>query len=218
MRRSKGQSLRDFVTFPLRALLLFEEDGFGLSSLRTERFDYVAREVIGYCLDVGCGRHNLFITEHLMGHGKGIDVFEYEGLGSENIVRDMTHLPFDDGSFDSVTFIANLNHVPRSLRDAELAEAYRCLRDGGNVIVTMGNALAEVLVHKVVALHDRVFGTRHDMDSERGMQEGEEHYLRDGEITSRLVRAGFRDVTRKLFSTQWGLNHLFVGWKRQRSG
>jgi SAM-dependent methyltransferase len=213
MRRGRARSLRDFITFPLRAVLLFEEDRFGLSSLRTERFDYVSREVAGYCLDIGCGRHNLFIRHHLAGHGKGIDVFAYAGLGPENIVPDMTQLPFSDGSFDSVTFIANLNHVPRSLRDAELAEAWRCLRPGGNVIVTMGNALAEVLVHKVVALYDRLFGTHHDVDSERGMHEEEEYYVRDSEIVARLQSAGFSGIIRKRFATQWGLNHLFVGWK-----
>ena len=50
-----------------------------------------------------------------------------EGL-AEQIVEDMTKFPFESDSFDSVTFIANLNHVPRSMRDQELAEAFRCLR------------------------------------------------------------------------------------------
>lgn len=213
MRRSNRQKWLDFLTFPLRALTLFERDRWSLSSLATERFDYVAREVRGYCLDVGCGRHNRFVREFLEGDGKGIDVFPYEGLSEENLVTDLTRFPFPDASFDSLTFIANLNHVPKSQRDVELAEAYRCLKGGGNIIVTMGNPLAEILVHKLVAFYDRVLGTRFDVDSERGMHEEEEYYLTDAEIRARLTRAGFRNMAKKFFWTQWGLNHLFVGWK-----
>jgi SAM-dependent methyltransferase len=214
MKRTTLQEAKDFATFPLRALTLFHEDRWGLSSLASERFDYVAREVVGRCLDVGCGYHNKFVTKWLGGNGKGIDVFQYAGLSQEDIVEDMAHFPFEDASFDSITFIANLNHVPRSDRDAELAEAYRCLKPGGNVIVTMGNPLAELAVHKVVEWHDRLLGTRYDMDSERGMGAEEAYYLKDSEITERLVRAGFGDLTKKYFLTQWGLNHLWMGWKK----
>jgi len=213
VRRGIGQKVLDCVTFPLRALCLFEDDKWMLSSLRTERFDYVAREVRGYCLDVGCGRHNLFVARVLAGRGKGIDVYSYEGLDEDNIVKDITHFPFPDSSFTSVTFIANINHVPEKDRDIELAEAYRCLEPGGNIVITMGNPIAEILVHRVVACYDWLFGTRHDMDAERGMNEDEEYYLRDSEILEHLYRAGFRDIMKKYFATQWGLNHLFVGLK-----
>ena len=194
-------------------MTLFHNDKWGLSSQASERFDYVAREVRGYCLDVGCGYHNRFVTEWLSGNGKGIDVFPYEGLGKEDIVTDMTHFPFEDASFDSITFIANLNHVPRSLRDRELAEAHRCLKPNGNIVVTMGNPLAEIAVHKVVATYDKWLGTHVDMDTERGMEEGEEYYLLDSEIVSRLRAAGFGKMVKKVFWTQWCLNHLWVGWK-----
>jgi len=129
--RSTLQKLIDCIAFPIRAVTLFERDRFGLSSLATERFDYVAREIKGYCLDVGCGRHNRFVSEFLEGNGRGIDVFAYEGLSGEQIVEDMSHFPFEDASFDSVTFIANVNHIPRSLRGTEMSEAHRCLKPGG---------------------------------------------------------------------------------------
>jgi len=212
-KRTTGRRIRDSLTFPLRAVTLFHEDKWGLSSQASERFDYVAREVKGYCLDIGCGYHNRFVSEWLGGHGVGIDVYQYAGLASDQIVTDMTHLPFQDGSFDSVTFIANLNHVPRSIRDLELAEAHRCLRSNGNIVVTMGNPLAEIAVHKVVALYDRFFGTHVDMDTERGMGDEEAYYLLDREIVSRLQKAGFSKLDKKYFWTQWGLNHLWVGWK-----
>ncbi len=203
----------DAVTFPLRAVTLFEKDKFGLSALSSERYDYVAREVQGYCLDIGCGPHNRFVDEYLRGNGKGIDIFLYEGLTRDNLVEDITRFPFEDSSFKSVTLIASINHIPRALRDAELAEAYRCVKPRGNIIVTMGEPWVEILVHQVVFLSARLLGRQYHMDTVREMQEGEEYYLKDSEITDRLSRAGFRDLKKKRFWTQWGLNHLLIGWK-----
>lgn len=203
----------DFVTFPFRALALHEHDLGPLSSLPTERFDYVRREVSGRCLDVGCGRHDRFIRNWCGGNGVGVDVFPYAGLRPEQIISDPIHLPFADASFDTVTFIANLNHVPRSLRDAELAECHRCLVPGGRIVVTMGNPAAEYCVHKLVAFYDRFLGTRFDVDTERGMGAEEEFYLLDSEIVERLKRAGFGGIRKKRFWTQWGLNHLLAGTK-----
>ena len=211
-KRSVARKFVDFWTFPLRALTLFYEDKWGLSSLASERFDYAAREVTGKCLDVGCG-NNRFVREYLGGRGQGIDVVPYQGLASENVVPNLTRFPYEDGAFDSVTFIANLNHVPEPQRDAELTEAHRVLRSRGNIVVTMGNPVAEILVHKLVSLYDRVLKTHYDHDSERGMHEDEAYYLSDTEIRTRLARAGFREIRKKWFWTQWGLNHLLVGWK-----
>jgi len=215
--RSWGQRILDTLTFPLRAVTLFGgRDRWGLSSLATERFDYVQREVTGYCLDVGCGRHNRFVASILAGHGRGIDVYPFDGLTQEQLMTDPARFPFEDESFDSVTFIADLNHIPEDLRDRELGEAFRCLREDGRVIVTMGNPLAEILVHRAVALYDRLFGTNHDVDAERGIREGEALFLLDSEIKERLVAAGFDGIGKKRFWTQWGLNHLLVAVKRTR--
>jgi SAM-dependent methyltransferase len=212
-RRSIIRKIIDFLTFPARSVTLFYDDKLGLSSLSTERFDYIANEVKGYCLDVGCGRHNRFVREFLHGNGRGIDVFPYEGLTEEEIVEDITHFPFPDSTFDTVTFIANINHVPKQDRDIELKEAYRVLRQKGRIVVSMGNPFAEVLVHKLVRIYDKLLKTTYDVDSERGMGEGEEYYLTDHEIVERLIRAGFRRVQKKHFITQWRLNHLIVAWK-----
>ena len=213
MRRSKTQKFKDFVTFPIRAFTLFHNDRWGLSSLASERFDYVAAEVTGNCLDVGCAYGNRFVKEYLNGNGTGIDLFLYEGLTEENIVPDLTHLPFAEKTFDSVTFIASINHAPESQRDAELAEAWRVLKPSGNIILTMGLPIVELIVHRVVWFYDRFLDTRVDMDSERGMEAGETYFLTESEIRERLKRAGFRKLTRKSFVTQWGLNRLYVAWK-----
>ena len=214
VKRTKIQKLKDFFFFPIRAILLFEEDKWSFSSLASERFDYVRGEVLGYCLDVGCGRNNKFIREYLDNNGKGIDVYPYEGLKKENLVKDITHFPFKDNSFKTITFIAALNHAPSSLRDIELKESYRCLRNNGNIIITMGNPLAEILIHKIVWLYDKMFKTKHDMDSERGMDKEESYYLTNREIKKRLIKAGFREIKMKYFLTQWGLNHMVIGFKR----
>ncbi len=213
MERSRVQKITDFITFPFRALTLIENDRWGLSSLRSERFDYCANEVRGFCLDVGCGKHNWFVMHYLDGNGKGVDVYPYDGLSEEQIMDDPRNFPFEDEIFETVTFIANLNHIPEPTRDIELREAYRCLKPGGNIIVTMGNPIAEVLTHNVVWLYDRFLGTQYDVDNIRGMKEGESLYLRREEVFERLSRAGFSRITRKRFGTQWGLNSMYIGWK-----
>jgi len=213
MKRSLKQKFFDLFMFPVRAILLHYEDKWGMSCLATERFDFVATEVDGFCLDIGCGPGNRFIKEFLDGDGVGIDVYKYEGLGENNIVEDMTNLPFDAEKFDTVTFIANINHIPKSVRDAELSEACRCLKAGGKIIVTMGNPIAEILVHKIVAIGDWLFGTKNDIDSERGMNEEEDYYLTDKEIAGHLKCAGFVNTSKKYFWTQLFLNHMFTGYK-----
>lgn len=212
--RSTWQKIKDFLTLPLRALCIFEGRRWGLSSIKSERIEYAAREVRGYCLDVGCGKHNVLINDFLEGNGIGIDVFAYEGLKQENIVTDMTHLPFPDNHFDSVTFIANLNHIPVNDRDAELNEAFRCLKQNGNIIVTMPSPFAGILIHKFVHWYDHIFGTQYDVDTIRGMHHDEEFYVTDQEIWKRLEKVGFIKIVKKYFFTQWGMNHLIMGSKQ----
>jgi len=209
--RSVFQKWVDFVTFPIRAPIAIpfgDDDKFGVSSLQTERFDYVAKEVQGYCLDIGCGPGNRFITKCMKGNGVGIDVIRHDGLTDENVVEDMTHLPFSDNTFDSATFIANFNHIPRPIRVAELADAHRCLKDGGNVIVTAATPLAWILVHKVGFFFERVLGRP------RSSEQDDELFCTDDHVVDVLEQAGFRNITKKYFFTQWLLNHLFVGWKQ----
>ncbi len=213
LQRSSAQKLLDFLTFPLRALTLFHKSSFGLTSLADERFDFVASESQGYTLDIGCGRENRFISHFLRNRGRGIDLFPYDGLTPDNLVPDLTKLPFPDSSFDTVTFIANINHCPEPDRDKELAEAFRILRPRGRIIITMGHPLAEIAVHKVVWLYDKLLGTKVDMDTERGMHADEAYYLTDREILSRLSRAGFAPARKRYFWTQWFLNHMFIALK-----
>ncbi len=211
--RTLAGKVLDFLFFPIRAVLLFENDRWGLSSLRSERFELAARGVRGYTLDVGCGKDNAFVDGYLGGNGKGIDIYPYQGLSESNLVESLASFPAGPGEFATVTFIACLNHCPRAQRDAELAEAFRVLEPGGNVIVTMGQPVAEVLVHKLVEFYDRFLGTHVDVDSERGMESGEAYYLTDKEIRERLERAGFVHVKKDRLWTQWFLNSSFTATK-----
>ena len=74
-KRATSQKTIDFVVFPLRAVALFHQDKWGLSSLASDRFYYAAEEVAGFCLDVGCGRFNRFVVEFLNGNGGGLTFF-----------------------------------------------------------------------------------------------------------------------------------------------
>ena len=213
VKRNLRQKVLDFLTFPIRAFVLHYEDRWGLSCLATERFDFVAQEIKDFCLDIGCGYHNRFIKDFLGGNGVGIDVYKYEGLDNSNIVEDMTKLPFDCETFDTATLIANINHIPEPDRNAELEEIYRCLKPEGKIIITMGNPIAEILVHMVIWLSDRFLGTKVDLDSERGMEKEEAYYLTDMEIVRRLRCAGFHTIRKKYFWTQWFLNHMFIAHK-----
>lgn len=212
MRRTQLQKFKDALTFPLRAFLLFHEDRWGLSSQASERYDYAASAVTGHCLDVGCGS-NRFVTETLGGRGMGADVYRYAENTTGVILDDPAKFPWPDATFDSATFLANINHVPASMRDLELGEAHRVLRPGGNIIVTMGLPIVEIIVHQVIWLYDRLFKTKLDHDNERGMVEGEEYYLTGAEIRRLLTRAGFKRITYKPFWTQWCLNGMYIGWK-----
>ncbi|MDX5893190.1 class I SAM-dependent methyltransferase [Rubrobacter radiotolerans] len=218
MRRSVPQKALDFVTFPLRAVMPFragERERWGLTSRASERLEYAAGETVGYTLDIGCGPKNRLVNEYLGGNGFGIDVFDYDGsLGPDQVFEDLTSFPFRDASFDSATLVATLHHIPRSQRDAELKEVYRVIRPGGNVVLTQALPLAEILIHKITRVHARLFGKHYDIDLLREMHEEEEDHVTDEEIVERLARAGFRDIEKKPFLTQWGVNRAFVGWKR----
>ena len=202
--RTSLKKITDFVTFPIRAITIFNNDKLGLSSLASERFDYAGKEVIGFCLDVGCGRNNRFIKEYLNNQGIGVDIYQYEGLKKENLFETLTTFPFNDFTFNSVTFIASLNHVPKNLRSIELQETFRVLKHGGNIIVTMGNPIAEILVHKLVYFYDKYLGTNLDMDTERGMHHDKEYYLTDRHIIRLLTEAGFSKINKKYFFNSMG--------------
>lgn len=199
MKKSLWQEIKDFITAPLRLTVLPDDVAtrLGLTSLEEERIRAVLPYIRGRLLDIGAGRNRLV---QRYGNGIGVDVYDWGG--GALIVEDSSNLPFPDESFDTVTFLASLNHIP--YRKAVLKEAYRLLRPGGRVIVTMIDPLLGWIGHKLFWWYDR---DQH----ERGIAPGEVWGLWPREVKELLTQAGFEVCLHKRFV--YGLNNLFVARK-----
>ena len=183
------------ILLPLRMICPHEfANRLGVRSLRDERYDMVAARCRGRLLDVGCGNNELV---RRYGHDSvGVDVHDFGG-GAVRI-EDAAELPFEDGSFETVGFVASLNHIPR--RREAVREARRVLSAGGRVVVTMLSPRVGVIRHRL-AWWDR---DQHD----RGMAAGEAFGLSRRAVVSLFRQEGFRLVARKRFIC--GLNNLYV--------
>lgn len=207
--RSQWQIFVDNLFFPVRALFVPEENHFGLTSLREERFEIIARYATGRVLDIGCGRNNLFIKNWVDDpESVGLDVFEYEGV--QNICRDMTNLPFSDNSFDTVTLIAVGGHIPQAVRVKEFAEIARVLKPGGMLLMTEGEPITQTVGHLWRHFSYDLLGKK-DMDSERGMEEDEQYCMPIQEIFTYLNTPPLKFTSKARF--MWGLNNLYTATK-----
>ena len=158
----------------------------------------------------GCGPGNLFINNFIgTDRGLGIDIFAYEGV--ENIVADLTHLPYADGSFDTVTLIAVGGRILQHLRKLEFIEFARVLRTGGRLVMTEGEPITQWLTHQWQHVYFQLRGEV-DMDSERGMEEDEQFCMPRAELLGYLNTPPLKHVTTKRF--QWGLNNVYVAEKQ----
>jgi SAM-dependent methyltransferase len=102
---------------------------------------------------------------------------------------------FDDGSFDCVTLLAVLEHVPDP--EALARECHRVLGPDGRVILTVPHPFVDRILDVLIRI--RVLD---------GM-EAEEHHGFDPSLTRPCFeRAGFRTRIERRF--QLGLNRLFV--------
>jgi SAM-dependent methyltransferase len=195
VRKSFGQRLWDLLGIPFR-LVLFDQGwlpSFGWTTLEEERLQAVLPHLRGRVLDVGAGPNNLIRSR---GHGVGVDVHDWGG--GALLIEDAARLPFVDESFDTVTFVACLNHIPN--RAAALVEARRVLKPDGVVVVTMINPALGGIGHLVWWYgEDRRRG---------GMKPGEVGGLWASEIVRLAASAGLRLVTRTRFV--YGMNGLYV--------
>jgi len=169
----------------------------GLTSNEDIRLGLVLERTRGRLLDVGCGTNQLVARYRAQGgQGVGVDVHPWHGV--DHLLEDSGRLPFEAGSFDTVSFVACLNHIPN--RGEALAEARRVLADAGQLLLTNLRPGPSRLWH-AWAFWDR---DQH----ERGMQEGEVWGFEPGALQDLLSAAGFELSQRTSFS--WGLNELFV--------
>ena len=166
-----------------------------MDPLEAWRLRVVRPLVQGRLLDLACGYNNL-VRSH--GHGVGADVFPWEGIDVR--IGDAALLPFRSGSFDTVSVVAALNHIPD--RTGALLEVMRVLRPGGLFLATMigpwTGHVAHLLFHR-------------DEHTRGGMQPGELDGLRPREMRALLREAGMEPVREVLF--QLGLNRLYVARK-----
>jgi SAM-dependent methyltransferase len=169
----------------------------GLTSLEDERLSAVRPWISGRLLDVGAGRNRL-VREY--GDGVGVDTVDLGG--DAQVLPDSTTLPFPDGSFDTVTFVASLNHIPE--REMALREAWRVLRENGCVVVTMIDPVLSRIGHGIWWYSE---------DKHRGgMGPGEKYGFWPSQVRELMNETGFMVVVQRGFV--YGLNRLYVGRKR----
>jgi SAM-dependent methyltransferase len=189
------QVVWDFIGSPFR-LLFFDQawlPTFGWTTLEDERFAMVWPHLSGRLLDVGAGLNTLVKR---YGNGVGVDVFEWGG--GALLVEDTSKLPFDDASFDTVTFLACLNHIP--YRDAAVREARRVIKPDGRLVLTMINPIIGDVGHKIWWYSE---------DKHRGgMLPGETGGLWPSHVIAICEQAGFVLKLHRRFV--YGMNHLFV--------
>ncbi|MFD4557859.1 class I SAM-dependent methyltransferase [Streptomyces sp. NPDC058469] len=106
-------------------------------------------------LDIGCGTGRFTVPMAEKGaHVSGLDIsrpmldvasskLAERGLSADLREGDMAHLPFPDDSFDTVTSMLALMHVPLQDRQAVFGEVARVLRPGGRMLLGVKNSVFE---------------------------------------------------------------------------
>jgi SAM-dependent methyltransferase len=205
LRRPKSflQAAYDFLGAPLRMILLPDHlcERLHLTSLRGERLARVVPVLRGRVLDVGAGdnmllsiyrKHN---ADDRRDKSVGIDVVDWGG--DCLILPDCSRLPFPDASFDTVSFVACINHIPE--RSQALKEAHRVLRPGGRVVLTMIGRIIGNVGHALWWYSE---------DKHRAIADGELMGMDRLEVRKFLSDAGFSPPSEQTFL--YGLNTLYV--------
>lgn len=169
--------------------------------LAARRLDATKRHVRGRLLDFGCGDNRL-VRAH--GNGVGVDVVQW---GSVDLVVENTgRLPLEDASFDTISFVACLNHIPN--REEVLDEAHRLLVADGRVVATMIPPRLSAFWHWVIRPWDPDQHGRH-------LHEGEVWGISNAEMRRLFERHGFTVERHERFD--FGLNNLFVARKVRKA-
>ena len=163
-------------------------------ALAKRRIGAVLPHVTGRLLDVGCGSNRL--VRHYA-NGVGVDVYPWPG--ADVVVRDTAALGWASESFDTITIIAALNHIPN--RVAVLHECRRLLRPGGRVVITMLTPGTSRVWHWLRAPWDAD-------QRDRGMRPGEVFGFTPAQLLALVKDAGFTLLSRQRFML--GLNQVYV--------
>lgn len=207
-RKGVLQSAWDLAGAPLRMVLLpdSQSERLHLTSLRAERYAAVLPHLRGRILDIGAGDNALVRlyrqTQSRTGNdgaaadnSVGVDVVDWGGDTLK--VASSDSLPFESGSFDTVCFIACINHIPE--RIGALKEAHRVLKPGGQVVATMIGRLIGDVGHAIWWYSE---------DKHRDIAEGEVMGIDSAEMLRLFAQAGFGQVSIKRFV--YGMNYLYL--------
>lgn len=195
MQRKLSLTIWDALGIPFRLLFFKQEwlQAFGWTTLEEDRIRAVLPHISGRLLDVGAGKNNLV---RRFGVGIGVDVIDWGG--GVQVVKNTAQLPFADASFDTITFVASLNHIP--YRQECLREARRLIRPDGRLILTMINPIFGAIGHALWWYSE---------DKQRGgMANGEVGGLWSRDVIRLCEDANFRLLFHRRF-LYW-MNHLYV--------
>jgi cyclopropane fatty-acyl-phospholipid synthase-like methyltransferase len=134
-------------------------------------------------LDIGCGAGMLALLKRKGVTLAGVDLSAECALASRSNGYDVTfaselsHLPFDDASFDYVVSLDVLGHVGFEEKDAVLAEVRRVLRPGGVTLhgIECTDRRAQKSYEEMTADELRHFIS---VDGHVGLEEEQEHVAR----------------------------------------
>ena len=197
---SRAKMLASRLAFPLLSLLSREQSlQLGLTPIDDERVIMALKHTKGRVLDIGCGANN-FVRSY--GNGVGVDVAAWKGC--DVVIDDAAKLPFKKGEFDTVSYLACLNHIPN--RDDSVKEAARVLSKDGRIVITMITPLMGKFIHWWRFRNDPDHQERHiDHDHElMGMS--------PTHIKQILNDAGFTKITRKRFA--YGMNNIYIATRK----
>ena len=196
---SKTKTFFSRIAFPLLTLLSREQTlKLGLTPIDDERVIMALKNTKGHVLDIGCGANN-FVKSY--GDGVGVDVEAWKGC--DVVIKDAAKLPFKKSEFDTVTYLACLNHIPN--RDESVKDAYRVLASDGQLIITMITPKWGAFIHWLRFRNDPDHQERHIDHAHELMGMSPDH------IKQIVDDAGFKKLVRKRFV--YGLNNIYIASK-----
>jgi len=197
--KSMTAYLFNWLIFPIKMIIpqpIVKKISF-LTTNEDIRIGIIKINTTGKLLDIGCGTNRLSMEYRSQGKDAvGVDVYDWGNV--DLVVKDTSSLPYDDASFDTISFVACLNHIPN--RADVLTEARRLLSPNGRILITNLTPFISRIWHAYAYW---------DADQhERGMSEGEVFGFTSKELINLLEENGLTIVARKKFS--WDLNELFI--------